>query len=187
MLIFAFILGIAATFAEPAIGVLRAAGRDVRPWEAPLLYRLLNVETDLLVYSVAIGVGIALCGVLRFVYHWSLKPFLMVIVGFLSALTIYASFNPELTTILGLAWDCGAVTTGPVTVPLVLALGIGICRVASSDNTETGGFGIVTLASLLPICAVLLLSLVLSQSTPEAMSQGQFFSPRKRKACSHPL
>ncbi|MEM7277773.1 MAG: DUF1538 family protein, partial [Pseudomonadota bacterium] len=59
-----------------------------------------------------------------------------------------------------LAWDCGAVTTGPVTVPLVLALGIGVCRVVSSGSGGGGhsGFGIVTLASLFPILAVLLLA-----------------------------
>ena len=60
---------------------------------------------------------------------------------------------------LGLAWDCGAVTTGPVTVPLVLALGIGVCRVVSSGGGGHSGFGIVTLASLFPILAVLLLAL----------------------------
>jgi len=64
---------------------------------------------------------------------------------------------------IGLAWDCGAVTTGPVTLPLVLALGIGVCRiVASNDSKSSGGadagFGIVTLASLLPILAVLSLA-----------------------------
>ena len=45
-------------------------------------------------------------------------------------LTIYAWLDPNLKSILGLAWDCGAVTTGPVTVPLVLSLGIGIASAA---------------------------------------------------------
>ena len=55
---------------------------------------------------------------------------------------------------LGLAWDCGAVTTGPVTVPLVLALGIGVCRIVSTGSSSNTGFGVVTLASLFPILAV---------------------------------
>ncbi len=59
---------------------------------------------------------------------------------------------------LDLAWDCGAVTTGPVTVPLVLALGIGVCRVVGSGSSRSAGFGIVTLASLFPILSVLLLA-----------------------------
>ena len=66
--------------------------------------------------------------------------------------------QPELRETLGLAWDCGAVTTGPVTVPLVLALGIGVCRIVGGEDTRNAGFGIVTLASLFPILAVLLLS-----------------------------
>jgi hypothetical protein len=57
--------------------------------------------------------------------------------------------------VLGLAWDCGAVTTGPVTVPLVLALGIGVCRIVSTGGSSNTGFGVVTLASLFPILAVL--------------------------------
>ena len=63
------------------------------------------------------------------------------------------------SSIIGLAWDCGAVTTGPVTVPLVLALGIGVCKIVKSGDSEGSGFGIVTLASLFPILAVFLLGI----------------------------
>ena len=51
-------------------------------------------------------------------------------------LTIYVWSNPDLRTILGLAWDCGAVTTGPVTVPLVLSLGIGIAASAGKGDSS---------------------------------------------------
>jgi hypothetical protein len=68
---------------------------------------------------------------------------------------LYAFFDPVLNPVIGLAWDCGAVTTGPVTVPLVLALGIGVCRIVSAEGSGSSGFGIVTLASLFPILAVL--------------------------------
>jgi len=61
----------------------------------------------------------------------------------------------DLAKVIGLAWDCGAVTTGPVTVPLVLALGIGIASAAGSGDNSMSGFGIVTLASLFPILGVL--------------------------------
>ena len=74
---------------------------------------------------------------------------------------------------LGLAWDCGAVTTGPVTVPLVLSLGVGIAAAAGKGDTSLSGFGIVTLASLFPIIAVLGLALYVSQViTPEAIVAG---------------
>ena len=49
------------------------------------------------------------------------------------ALLLYAWSDPNLQSILGLAWDCGAVTTGPVTVPLVLSLGIGIANAAGKE------------------------------------------------------
>jgi hypothetical protein len=60
-----------------------------------------------------------------------------------------------------LAWDCGAVTTGPVTVPLVLSLGIGIASSAGKGDSSLSGFGIVTLASLFPIIGVQLLAIYL--------------------------
>ncbi len=162
ILVFAFLLGAGATFAEPAIAVLKAAGGGVRPDEAPLLYSLLNDFSGQLVTCVGIGVGFAvLLGVLRFFYAWPLKFLAIPSVAVLLGLSLFFSQVPELADVLGLAWDCGAVTTGPVTVPLVLALGIGVCRVVSSGSGSGGhsGFGIVTLASLFPILAVLLLAL----------------------------
>lgn len=157
---FAFILGVGATFAEPAIAVLKKAGAGVLPAEAPLLYSLLNDFSGQLVTCVGIGVGFAVSlGVLRFFYGWSLKVLIIPLVLLLCGLTLYAYFDPELRPIIGLAWDCGAVTTGPVTVPLVLALGIGVCRIIEEKDSSSAGFGIVTLASLFPIVAVLSLSL----------------------------
>jgi hypothetical protein len=156
---FSFVLGLGATFAEPAIAVLRAAGAGVHPADAPLLYSLLNDFSDQLVASVGVGVGCAvLLGVLRFFYGWPLKYLIIPGVGSLLALTIVANLDPVLQPILGLAWDCGAVTTGPVTVPLVLALGVGVCRIVGGGDVKDAGFGIVTLASLFPILAVLLLA-----------------------------
>jgi hypothetical protein len=155
VLLFAFILGIGATFAEPAIAVLRSAGAGVKAEEAPLLYSLLNDFSGELVTVVGIGVGLAvLLGVLRFYRNWSLKFFIIPGVIALCSLTLLANSIPETRAILGLAWDSGAVTTGPVTVPLVLALGIGVCRILGDGDTSNAGFGIVTLASLFPILAV---------------------------------
>ncbi|MFT4720343.1 MAG: hypothetical protein ACI9SB_001514 [Candidatus Azotimanducaceae bacterium] len=156
---FSFVLGLGATFAEPAITVLRAAGAGVHPADAPLLYSLLNDFSDQLVASVGVGVGCAVSlGVLRFFYGWPLKYLIIPGVASLIALTIVANLDPVLQPILGLAWDCGAVTTGPVTVPLVLALGVGVCRIVGGGDVKDAGFGIVTLASLFPILAVLLLA-----------------------------
>jgi len=162
ILVFAFLLGAGATFAEPAIAVLKAAGSGVKATDAPLLYSLLNDFSGQLVSSVGVGVGFAvMLGVLRFFFAWPLKYMAMPAVAMLLGISFYFYQIPVLNDVLGLAWDCGAVTTGPVTVPLVLALGIGVCRVVSSGSGGGGhsGFGIVTLASLFPILAVLLLSL----------------------------
>ena len=82
--------------------------------------------------------------------------------------SLYMAMDEELSKVLGLAFDCGAVTTGPVTVPLVLSLGIGIAHAAGKGGDSLSGFGIVTLASLFPIVAVMLLTMyVSSQFTPE--------------------
>ncbi len=160
IMIFSVLLGVGATLAEPAIFVLKAAGAGVKPDEAPLLYSLLNDFSNQLVACVGLGVGIAvLLGVMRFLYGWSLKVLIIPLVLVLTGLTVWSHFNEFLVPIMGLAWDCGAVTTGPVTVPLVLALGIGVCRIVSSGSSEGGGFGVVTLASLFPIIAVFLLGI----------------------------
>ncbi len=160
ILLIALLLGIGATFAEPAIAVLKAAGSGVTPDKAPLLYSLLNDFSGALVLCVGVGVGFAVVlGILRFFYQWSLKVLVIPFIVVLSALTWWMNGNEILQPVLGLAWDCGAVTTGPVTVPLVLALGIGVCRIVGNGDSAESGFGIVTLASLFPILAVMLLSI----------------------------
>lgn len=177
ILTFAFVLGLGATFAEPAIGILKTAGAYVKAWDAPLLFLILNKYSNYLVYSVGVGVGIAvLFGMLRFLYGWSLKPFIYILVGILSAFSLWALFQPNMKFLTGLAWDCGAVTTGPVTVPLVLALGIGICRIVSSGTSDSTGFGVVTLASLFPILAVLSFGALYLNHVPQPMEEAKFFA-----------
>jgi hypothetical protein len=119
---------------------------------------MLTEWSGALVLVVGIGVGLAaVVGTLRFIYEWSLKPLIFITLIPTIAVTIYSALNPNLSTMIGLAWDCGAVTTGPVTVPLVLALGIGIASATGNGNSSLSGFGIVTLASLFPVLAVALL------------------------------
>ena len=176
VLFIAFLLGIGVTFAEPAIGALQAVGSIVDVRKAPYLYALLNNWTGALVLVVGIGVGLAaVLGTLRFLNGWSLKPMIYAALFPAIGLTVYCMMDPELNKILGLAWDCGAVTTGPVTVPLVLSLGIGIASAAGKGNSSLSGFGIVTLASVFPIIGVLGLaiyvSMVLSPESIIAASQ----------------
>lgn len=178
---FALVLGFLATLAEPSIQVLQMAGESVKPWEAPLLFLLLNKYSHFLVYAVGAGVGVAVgLGMLRFYYSISLKPFIYVFVGALVLLTAWANFDANLQNIIGLAWDCGAVTTGPVTVPLVLALGIGVSRMVGSVESGTTGFGVVTLASLLPAICVLGLGIWFNPTAPDPMAKAEFFKAENR-------
>lgn len=155
VLVIVFLLGVGVTFAEPAIGALKTAGSIVVPEQAPYLYALLNNYAGVLVLVVGAGVGAAaVLGTLRFLYGWSLKPLIYCTLVPTVGLTLYIARDPELSKVLGLAWDSGAVTTGPVTVPLVLSLGIGIAAAAGKGHSSLSGFGIVTLASLFPILGV---------------------------------
>jgi hypothetical protein len=163
VVVVAFIIGAAATFAEPAISVLQSAGASVSSQDAPLLHALLNRYSLALVLAVAVGVGFAtILGVQRSLRGWSLKPLIFATLVPTLLVTIYAYVDStgQVERIIGLAWDCGGVTTGPVTVPLVLALGIGVAHAANRDDGFSG-FGVVTLASVLPILMVLILSIVL--------------------------
>lgn len=171
VLVVVFILGIGVTFAEPAIGALQTAGSLVSVERAPYLYSLLTEWSGVLVLCVGIGVGLAaVLGTIRFIYGWSLKPLIYLTLTPVLLISGYMAFDPELSKTLGLAFDCGAVTTGPVTVPLVLSLGIGIANATGKGGDSLSGFGIVTLASLFPIIAVMLLTLfVATQTSPEAI------------------
>lgn len=156
LLTFGCLLGIAATFAEPAIGALQAAGATVSAERAGALKALLGPYAGWLVMAVAAGVGLAvMLGLLRFIFGWRLKVLVLLIVPVCLALTAYAASQPGLVHIIGLAWDCGGITTGPVTVPLVLAVGIGVAAASGRGDNPLSGFGVVTLASLLPVIAVL--------------------------------
>ncbi|MEC8661213.1 MAG: DUF1538 family protein [Pseudomonadota bacterium] len=168
VLFIAFLLGVGVTFAEPAIGALQVAGSIVDPEKAPYLFTLLNDRSGATVLLVGLGVGLAaVLGTVRFLRGWSLKPLIFLSLTPTLALSVIAFMDPELSKIVGLAWDCGAVTTGPVTVPLVLALGIGVAAAAGKGaDSSLSGFGIVTLASVFPILGVLLLSFYTAYTVP---------------------
>ena len=167
VLTIALLLGIGVTYAEPAIGTLQVAGSIVDPQKAPYLYTMLNERAGSTVLVVGLGVGVAaVLGTVRFLYDWSLKPLIYLTLLPVVILTTYCSMDDDLASVIGLAWDCGAVTTGPVTVPLVLALGIGVASSGGKGDSQLSGFGIVTLASLFPILAVLALAIFWKFTVP---------------------
>jgi hypothetical protein len=183
--IFGIILGFGATFAEPAISALRAAGSTITAWDSPLLYMILDSYTDVLVISVGVGVGLAVAlGMCRFYFNWSIKPIIYIVIPILLLLSIYVSLDENLSKIIGLAWDCGAVTTGAVTVPLVLALGIGVSRASNKGSGSSGGFGIIMLASAFPILAVLILGIALNFNVPKPIAETDFFAPSNKQTAT---
>lgn len=179
--VFGTLVGVGSTLAEPAIASLRTLGSTVDAWEAPLLFGLLETYTDALLLSIGIGVGVAVAiGLTRFRYGVSIKPFIFVLIPILLAVSVAAELNDKLSAIVGLAWDSGAVTTGAVTVPLVLALGVGVSRASGTNRPGASGFGIVTLASAVPILAVFILGAVVAPNVPEPMEEAKFFDPEHR-------
>jgi hypothetical protein len=170
LLAFSLLLGAAATFAEPAIGALQAAASAISPERSPWLRQLLGPYAHWLVLAVAGGVGLAVSlGMLRTMFGWQLKTMVLLIMPPTLGLTAWCAQQPELAPIIGLAWDCGAVTTGPVTVPLVLAVGVGVAASTGRSDNPLSGFGIVTLASIFPILAVLGTAIYLTGLGAEAM------------------
>lgn len=149
-------LGTVVTFAEPGIDSLQMVGRYVKnPAE---LLELLLVECPMvLLSSIAAGVGIAAAvGMLRILRGWQFMIILLTVVPACIIIAISAGTS-SLAAIVPLSFDSGCITTGPATVPIVLALGAGLSKSGKDDGDETtSGFGVVTLASLFPILTVLL-------------------------------
>ncbi|MEK6797045.1 MAG: DUF1538 family protein [Spirochaetota bacterium] len=173
VLIFAFMLGILASFGEPVLGTLQVAASQLKEEHAPLLYMLLVGKPMILVGTVAFGVGVAVViGTLRFLYGWSLKPIVLPLVLIGIVLTIIASQDKMLASAIGLAWDTGAVIVGPVLCPLVLALGVGVCRASGKMNPTMAGFGMVGLISVVPITAVIILTFVLYTFNSDLRAKG---------------
>ncbi|MBS0616805.1 MAG: DUF1538 family protein [Spirochaetes bacterium] len=163
ILTFAFVLGLLAAFGEPVIGSLQQAGSSLQEAHSPLLYKLLKGKPFYLIFTVAFGVGVAaVIGTMRFLYGWSLKPIVLPLIAIGIALTIFAARDQHLKEAIGLAWDAGAVIVGPVLCPLILALGLGVCRATGRDAGGMAGFGMVALISIIPITMVILLTFALS-------------------------
>ena len=109
-----------------------------------------------LMLSVAVGVGVFLVvAMLRILFHIELRYFLWIfyIIVFILAFLVDPSFR-------SVAFDSGGVTTGPMTVPFIMALGVGVSFIRSDKGAGDDSFGLVALCSIGPILAVLLLGLL---------------------------
>ena len=147
VLLTGFLMGVIITVSEPDLQVL--AG------QVP------SVPNMVLIMTVAVGVGLFLAlAIVRIRYKISLS--MLLIVCYL-ALILVSAFVPK--EFLAVAFDSGGVTTGPMTVPFIMAMGVGLASVRSDKNAANDSFGLVALSSVGPILAVLIL--------------GCFFKPTK--------
>lgn len=139
IILVAFALGVAVTVAEPDLQVLA----DTVP----------NIDKTVLLAAVGIGVGffMVVC-MMRILYGINLR---WVLLGCYIVIFLLAAFTDR--EFLCIAFDSGGVTTGPMTVPFILALGVGISHVRSDRRAEADSFGLVALCSIGPILSVLLL------------------------------
>ena len=139
-----FVMGLLITVAEPDLQVLANQVSSV-------------MNGTLLIYTVGIGVGaFLLVAILRIVFKRRLGSILMLFYMLLFALALILSEQGKIS-LLPMAFDSGGVTTGPITVPFIMALGVGISSVLGDKKSQENSFGLVALCSIGPILAVLVL------------------------------
>ncbi len=141
-----FIIGAIITIAEPDLQVLAN--------------QVASIPNQVLIWTVAVGVGLFLVvAVLRIQFHISLSNLLAVCYILLFILSF---FSPDSFT--SVAFDSGGVTTGPMTVPFIMALGVGLSAARSDPDGAEDSFGLVALCSVGPIMMVLLLGIFYNPS-----------------------
>ena len=146
MFAIAFIMGALITVAEPDLSVLASQLASV-------------IDKPLLIYSVGFGVGLfLLIAVAKIAFRKDLSSLLLFFYFLLFALISASAINGK-TELLALAFDSGGVTTGPITVPFIMALGVGIASSFGGKNVSENSFGLIALCSIGPIIAVMALSL----------------------------
>ena len=154
--LFSWILGFGATLAEPALNALGSTVQNMTNG---------SFKKSMLMYSVATGVatGIML-GVTKLIFDYNLLYIL--IPGYTAAVILTMMSSEEFVNI---GWDSAGVTTGPVTVPLVLAMGLGFGGAVKAVE----GFGILAAASIAPIVAVLALGVYVQWKVKREMKQAE--------------
>ena len=150
ILVVSLLLGIAITMAEPDLQVLAA--------------NVPAIDKTVLIMTVSVGVGLflVLCMV-RILFRIPLRRLLIICY----ALVFLGAFLSE-RGMLSVAFDSGGVTTGPMTVPFIMALGVGVASIRSDENAKTDSFGLVALCSIGPVLAVMLLGIIYRPDTAAA-------------------
>lgn len=147
LVIFGFFLGFIITIAEPDLQVLARQVSSVTSGNIGMLNLLIVVSA---------GVGVLIVvGLIRIVFNISLSKLLTIIYGIILILSIFSS-----PAFLGIAFDAGGATTGSMTVPFILALGLGVSSTKGGKTAEEDSFGLVGLASAGPIMAVITMGIL---------------------------
>ncbi len=139
-----FVIGAIITIAEPDLQVLAS--------QVP------SISSSVLIWTIAVGVGIFLAAaILRILFKVSLSTILIALYGIVFLVSF---FTPE--SFLSVAFDSGGVTTGPITVPFIMAMGVGFASVRHDKNAGDDSFGLVGISSIGPIFMVILLGIFFS-------------------------
>lgn len=147
-----FFMGLLITIAEPDLTVLANQVKDIMPGEG-------DASKWILIITVGLGVGLFLViAVLKIIFKRSLAPLLMFFYMLLFAVCALL-FESGKGGMFPLSFDSGGVTTGPITVPFIMALGFGISTTIGGRNANENSFGLIALCSVGPIIAVTLLSM----------------------------
>ncbi len=144
----AFVVGFAATVAEPDVIVLTGQVGEVSRGA---------IAENVLIYAIAIGVGFFVAmAMLRILLNFPIAYLLAA--GYI-IIIILAFFTPA--EFVPVAFDSGGVTTGPMAVPIILSLGLGFSSVLAGRSALSDGFGLISLVALAPILTIMVFGLIL--------------------------
>ncbi len=153
MILISFVMGLIITVSEPDLQVL--AGQ------------IPSIPNGVMILSVAAGVGVFLViALLRMLFSIALSYLLVLFYAIVFAFTLFVPKD-----FLAISFDSGGVTTGPMTVPFIMAFGIGIAAIRSDKHASDDSFGLVSLCSIGPILAVLILGMVYHPGQVEYVSK----------------
>ncbi len=159
LLLFAFTLGFSTTVAEPALIAVAEEAAEIAS-EGGMIEHSSDAMADYalgLRLTVALSVGLAIViGVLRILKGW---PIHYLIIGGYLGIVVMTAFAPS--SIIGIAYDSGGVTTSTITVPLVTALGVGLASSIRGRNPMVDGFGLIAFASLTPMIFVMAYGMII--------------------------
>lgn len=153
IILISFIMGFVITISEPDLQVLAQ--------QVP------SIPNFTLIFAVAFGVGVFLVfAILRMLFRIALSHLLVIFYAIIFGLAFLVPKD-----FLSIAFDSGGVTTGPMTVPFIMAFGVGIAAIRNDEHAAEDSFGLVSMCSVGPILAVLILGLIYKPGQAEQVSE----------------